>query len=66
MNGNIVNTEIIESYIKENNLSMNKFCKLCKISPSTYKRIKNNRNFKLNALFKIAKILNVHICRMFY
>ena len=59
MNGNSINAKIIELYIKENNLSIAEFCKLCKISPSTYKRIKDNKDFRLNALFKIAKIMNL-------
>lgn len=65
MNHNLINTKIIESYRKENNLSIAKFCRTCGISTSTYKRIIANKNFKLNALFKIAKIIKVPVCQIF-
>lgn len=60
-----INTNLISCYLKENNLSVKEFCKLCKISISTYYNIINGKNFFLSALFKMAKVLNVHICKMF-
>ena len=63
---NLINTELIKSYMKENNLSKAKFCKICKISPSTFNKIMNNGNFKLIALFKIARVLNVYVHQLFY
>ena len=65
MEYNPINVKIIEFYLKENNLSISKFCRLCKISTDTYKRIMTNKNFKLNAIYKIAKVLKVHIYQMF-
>lgn len=52
---NTIKTELIENFIKENNLSKSKFCEMCKISQSTLNKIMtNNENFKMIALFKIA------------
>lgn len=36
---NTIKTELIESFIKDNNLSKSKFCKMCKISQSTLNKI---------------------------
>lgn len=57
----MVKTELIEKYIKENNLSKTKFCKMCKISYGTLKRILNNEDFGLIALFKIARVMKLHV-----
>lgn len=64
--GNLIKTELIENYIKQHDLSKNKFCKLCKISPSVLKKImKTQRNFYIIALFKIAKIINLEVYQLF-
>ncbi len=65
MNGNSINTKIIESYIKDNNLTKIEFCRQCKICTSTFYRIINGKDFRLNALFKIAKIMNLKLYRFF-
>ncbi len=45
---NIIKTELIENFVKENNLSKSKFCKMCKISQSTlYKIMTNGENFRI-------------------
>ncbi|MBD5632098.1 MAG: helix-turn-helix transcriptional regulator [Clostridia bacterium] len=59
MNSNLINTKIIESYIRENNLTKTEFCRQCKISTSTYYRIINGKDFQLIALFKIAKTMDL-------
>ena len=62
----MIKTEIIEKYMKDNNLSKKKLCQLCKISPSTLSKImKNDRNFGIIALFKIARVMNIHIHELF-
>lgn len=61
---NAVNTTIIENYIKANELSKTKFCKLCKISASTFNRIMTNQDFNMIYLFRIAKIIDVHVCKL--
>ena len=61
-----IKTELIENYIKENNLSKSKFCKMCKISQSTlYKIMTNGENFRIIALFKIARVLKIQVFEMF-
>lgn len=65
MNNNPINTKLIISYLKDNNLSIRKFCKLCQISSSTYGRIMGKGNCRINAVFKIARVLNIRACQMF-
>ena len=62
---NEINIEKIQNYIKENNLSKSKFCELCKIGSNTLDRILNNKNFKITALFKIARQMNIYIKDLF-
>ena len=63
---NTIKTELIENFIKENNLSKCKFCKMCKISQSTLNKIiTNNENFRIIALFKIARVLKIQVFEMF-
>lgn len=62
---NMVNTDLIKDYIITHNLSKTKFCKLCKIHPTTLKNILENKNFVISAIFKIAKFLDVDICNLF-
>ena len=50
---NTIKNELIENFIKENNLSKSKFCEMCKISQSTLNKIMtNSENFRIIALFK--------------
>lgn len=63
---NTIKVELIENFIKDNNLSKSKFCKMCKISQSTLNKIMtNNENFKIIALFKIARVLKIQVYQMF-
>lgn len=63
---NRIKTELIENFIKDNNLSKSKFCKMCKISQSTLNKIiTNNENFRIIALFKIARVLKIQVFEMF-
>lgn len=57
--------EIIENYLKENKITKTKFCKLCSISLCTLEKIINNKNYRINALFKIAKVLKIQVYQMF-
>lgn len=64
--GNNIKISMIENYIKENNLSKNEFCRLCRISPNTlYKIINNDSNMKIIAIIKIARVINVQLFQMF-
>ena len=63
---NTIKTELIENFIKENSLSKSKLCKMCKISQSTLNKIMtNSENFRIIALFKIAKVLKIQVFEMF-
>ena len=63
---NIIKTELIENFVKENNLSKSMFCKMCKISQSTLNKIMtNSENFRIIALFKIARVLKIQVFEMF-
>ena len=63
---NTIKTELIENFIKDNNLSKSKFCKMCKISLSTLNKIMTNSgNFRIIALFKIARVLKIQVFEMF-
>ena len=63
---NTIKTELIENFINDNNLSKSKFCKMCKISQSTLNKIMiNSENFRLIALFKIARVLKIQVYQMF-
>ena len=64
MNGKL-NTKLIFDYIKNNNLTKKDFCSQCKISASTFYRIINGKDFRLVALFKIAKIMNLNLYQFF-
>ena len=59
---NTIKTELIENFIKDNNLSKSKFCKMCKISQSTLNKIMtNSENFRIIALFKNARVLKIQV-----
>lgn len=63
---NRIKTELIENFIKDNNLFKSKFCEMCKISQSTLNKIiTNNENFRIIALFKIARVLKIQVFEMF-
>lgn len=60
------NTELIINYISERKITINEFCKRCKISHEVFTKILSNKfNFRLNALFKLAKVLNKNVCDLF-
>lgn len=61
----VIKTEIFENYMKEHNLTKTNFCKLCGINVSTFNRIVSRQNFRISALFKIAKVIKVEVFKMF-
>ena len=63
---NSVNTEMIKSYMKDNNISKTQFCKTCKISIGTLNKIlSGDMNFAINALWKISHVLGIRMCQLF-
>lgn len=59
----IVNVEVMEKYMKDNNLSKSKFCKMCKISYSTLCKILKDdiEHMDIKQLFKVAYAMKVNI-----
>lgn len=56
-NKKIIKIEIIENFIKENKLTITKFCKLCNISYLTYKKVMSNTLYSITPLIKIAYVI---------
>ncbi len=55
-----VNIEPIETYMRKNLLSRTQFCKRCGISISTLNKILcGDGNYRLNALLKISRAIDV-------
>ena len=51
----------IKDFMREKDLSVNKFCMKCGIGYSTYHKIINNKNtYSSTAIFKIAKVMNIY------
>jgi predicted transcriptional regulator len=62
-----IKTNVIEHFIKENQLSKTRFCKLCDISLSTFRKIMaQDYRFRLKAIFKIANAMNIPVGNLFY
>lgn len=57
--------ELIENYLAANKISKTKFCKLCGISNCTLEKIMNHKNYRIGALFKIAKVVKIQVFQMF-
>ncbi|MBR5191951.1 MAG: hypothetical protein IKW33_00900 [Clostridia bacterium] len=63
---NTINVEIIEKFLISNKISKTTFCKMCKISPITLKKIMaKDDNIEIVALFKIAKVIKIQVYQMF-
>lgn len=59
-------TDLINKYMRENNITKREFCKKCKISHSQLKRMyKNDFDFYIESLYKVCKLLNVELKDMF-
>ena len=66
MKTNIFKTELIANYMKSNNLSKNKFCKLCKISPQSFDKIFDcNLTVGLKVVYKITRTIDIRLCEFF-
>ncbi|MBP5242521.1 MAG: helix-turn-helix transcriptional regulator [Clostridia bacterium] len=63
---NTLKVEIFKNYMNENNLSKTRFCKLCGISPKTFAKIMTgDAEFHIIALYKMARVINIPIYKMF-
>lgn len=62
-----IKIECIQKFQEENSLTDAQFCKLCGISTSVLRKIKNGQtNFRILSLFRIAKTMKVPIVTLFY
>lgn len=61
----VININLINNYIKTNNLSKTKFCKICNISLYTFNKIITERDFAVIELFKIADVIKVPVYDLF-
>ncbi len=57
--------EVVEKYLRTNKITKTKFCKLCGISAHTLEKVMNNKNYRITALFKIAKVIKIEVHQMF-
>ncbi len=57
--------EVVEKYLRTNKITKTKFCKLCGISTHTLEKVMNNKNYRITALFKIAKVIKIEVHQMF-
>ena len=60
-----INTQLIENYIKENNLSMTAFCKKSNIGLKTFYKIMLNKNVMSKSLYKVSKFLGIKFNELF-
>lgn len=66
MKKNIINILLIQNYMIDNNFSKTQFCKLCKIPYSALKKMfEADYNFDVRYIFRIAKVLNIEVVKMF-
>ncbi len=62
----VINIKLIENYIKEHKLSKKQFAQMCNISTWVLRKVlKNNTNFRIVYLFRIARVLNIKIKDIF-
>lgn len=55
------NVGLIYDFLKNENMSKNKFCKLCDISATTLKNIlEETGNVKMVSYIKISRVMNVN------
>ena len=63
---NLINTELIINFMKENSLTKTQFAKLCRIGVGTLNRVLSNcENIDVIVLFKIAKAMKVQCYQLF-
>ena len=61
----LIRTSLIFFYIDTHHITRKEFCEQCGISLSTFYRIINGKDFKIPALYKISKVLDVPLYTLF-
>lgn len=57
-----VNNEVINKYLKDNNLSQTKFAKLCGLAPVTFRDVREGKSASITTLYKLASFMKTSIC----
>lgn len=61
-----IRKDFFEKYMRDNNLTLTEFCKLCKISMYTYKKIINGTgNYSVYSLLKLARVVDMEMFGLF-
>lgn len=61
-----IKVEVIEKYLSENNLTKQKFCKMCRISSATLNRIlQHNVGVRFLTLLKIARTIKISTINLY-
>lgn len=62
-----IKVNVIKKFMKDNNLSKTKFCKICGIGLATFDKILLDKtNFRIVALFKVARVMKINVCDFIY
>lgn len=60
-------TDLIENFRKENNLTVELFCRICQITKQAYYKIINQQlKCKIVNLFKVARVMKISISELHY
>ena len=65
MNIRCYNHKVIKDYIKDNRITIKKFCQRCNISYGQYRRILNDDDVYVSVIIKIMLILKIPFGEMF-
>ena len=62
----IIDYKKIEKYLKENKLTQKEFCKICKISLSSLRKMKYGANdFYIETIFRVCKVIKCNLFEIF-
>lgn len=59
------NYAVMKAYIKEKGITIKRFCEICNISYSQYRRILNDDDVYVSVLYKVSRVLKIPFCEMF-
>lgn len=59
------NYKAVQDYINQKGITIKKFCQMCNISYSQYRRIATNKNVHVGALYRVALTLNIPFYKIF-
>lgn len=63
---NTINKDLIVNFMEDNSLTVSQFCHMCHMGRGVYNKImRNDYNFYITVLFRIARTLGVKISELF-